>query len=95
MNVRGTADYLQYSHLAQVIAACPLQAGPLYTAFKDLSLCKSASTPTLTLVGADTSAVEWKDLCVLELPGTGWCAIIGHKRSDVRVHHREITVNAS
>jgi hypothetical protein len=32
----------------------------------------------------DAIAVEWKDLRVMELPGTGWCAIIGHKRQEVR-----------
>ena len=32
---------IQRPHLAQLIVACPEQAGPLYTTFKDLSLCTS------------------------------------------------------
>ena len=32
---------IQRPHLAQLIVACPEQAGPLYTTLKDLSLCTS------------------------------------------------------
>ena len=31
-----------------------------------------------------SAAVEWHDLRVLELEGTGWAVILGHKRREVR-----------
>jgi hypothetical protein len=79
--VMWIADDHKYPHLADLIVACPLQAGPLYTTFKDLSLCEYPEASNTTY--ADSVAVEWRDLRVLELPGTGWCAIIGHKRQEV------------
>lgn len=63
-----------------MIAACPLQAGPIFTTFKDLSLCGFFQRVDVTKL--TDVAIEWKDLCVLELPGTGWCAIVGHKRQE-------------
>lgn len=90
---KSTTDQNQAAHLAFVTS--PLQAGPLYTTFKDLALCEfppmtyhtyAQPVPFLTFKGwwLTRIAVEWQDLRAMVLPGTEWAVIIGHKRPSVR-----------
>jgi hypothetical protein len=70
---------------------------------KDLSLCKfhlaRLAYLLVFIVQLDkhpgtrltTTAVEWKDLRVMELNGTGWAVIIGHKRREASPNHNDDT----
>ena len=86
------SSMIKSRHEEEIISACPLQAGPLHTTLRDLALCKFARCSYRTIVPCEMTrgmelkrliAVEWHDLRVLELEGTGWAIILGHKRREV------------
>lgn len=60
--------------------ACPAQAGTLLMVYRDIALSEYPYNHN----HADHQGQEWIDIRALELGSSGWCALIGHKKAEVR-----------
>ena len=73
------AEASQYSAVSDACARYPKQAGPLFHAFRDLTLCPSAKATALIIL-----AQRWLDVQLREVPALELCLIEGRAVHDVR-----------